>query len=234
MCSGPYIGPLWHLVYVRRLLHLVQIGVMLTLSYPTILLVPLVSYTLLASVIVVSMVMTMMVIVAMGMAMIDPMVAMTVVVSVMVTLPGVCSWGSVRLCVCFPCALLWCLSALVHAVSTCATAVGFFDRALDMALADDGVGKRDVLGETATPVINEKVVLVSAQCLPDIRLLLVLFVEGDVHRQPLCQHGVQALCLLPLLVNDHVGHVLQTLTLHLLVQAVHSGSLHQAEQSAGL
>ena len=45
---------------------------------------------------------------------------------------------------------------------------------------------------------------------------------------------MQALCLLPLVVNDHVGHVPQALTLQLLAQAVHSGSLHQAEQSAGL
>lgn len=141
---------------------------------------------------------------------------------------------------------------LVCAVPTYASAVGISDRTLNMTLSDDGVRKRDVVGETTTPdgegiekhgeepknlkylllnelsttgnkpVINKEVIFLSGQCLPDIRLLLLLFVEGDVLCQSLGQHGVQALCLLPLLVNHHVDHVLQTLTLQLLAQAVHS------------
>lgn len=66
------------------------------------------------------------------------------------------------------------------------------------------------------PVVNEKVVFLSIQFLLNIRLLLVLFVQCDVCRQSLGQHGVKALCLLPLVVNDHVAHVLQTLTLQSL------------------
>lgn len=91
-----------------------------------------------------------------------------------------------------------------------------------------------MVGETTTSVINEKIVFLSTQNLPDIRLLLLLFVQGDVFRQSLCKHGMQALCFLPLVVDDHVGHILQTLSLQLLAQAIHSGSLHQTEQSAGL
>jgi len=34
---------------------------------------------------------------------------------------------------------------------TCAIAVGIFDRSLDKALTDGGVGKGEVLGEPATP-----------------------------------------------------------------------------------
>lgn len=208
----------------------------------TILRMPLWSNTLL--VIMASMVMTMVVVMAMGLnnTLVIPVVAMTMVMSMMVTMPvttpGVFlySWGGVcvRLCVCSHGALHWCVSALVCAVPTYASAVGISDRTLNMTLSDDGVRKRDVVGETTTPVINEKVIFLSGQCLPDIRLLLLLFVEGDVLCQSLGQHGVQALCLLPLLVNHHVDHVLQTLTLQLLAQAIHSGSLYQAEQSAGL
>ena len=142
------------------------------------------------------------------------------------------------------------------AVPTYALAVCIFDRILNMALSDDGVRKRKMVGETATPegegiekhcegkgkkisfvkcecaidykpVINEKVVFLSAQCLPDVGLLLVLFVQCDVLRQSLGQHAVQALCLLPLVVNDHVDHVLQSLTLQLLVQAVHSAHMRE-------
>jgi len=45
---------------------------------------------------------------------------------------------------------------------------------------------------------------------------------------------VQALSLLPLVVNDDVAHTHQALTLQLQAQGFQSGSLHQAEQSAGL
>lgn len=72
------------------------------------------------------------------------------------------------------------------------------------------------------PVINEKVIFLSIQCLPDIGLMPMLSVECDVLRQPLLQHAMQLLCLRPLVVNDHVGHILQTSTLQLTAQAVHS------------
>jgi len=77
------------------------------------------------------------------------------------------------------------------------------------------------------PVINEKVVLLSAQCPPDIGLLVALFVEGDVRRQSLSQHGVQLLCFLPLVVDDHVDHVLQTLILQALEQVFHSAQMRE-------
>lgn len=143
-----------------------------------------------------SMVMTMVVI----MAMISPMVAMSMamVMSMMVTISGVFlyRWGirrGIGLCICFRFALLWDLSALMRALATDAFAVGVFDGALHMALSNDGVRKRYVVSETSTPVINEKVIFLSPKCLPDIRLLLLLFVEGDGLRKSLCQHIVQAL-----------------------------------------
>lgn len=71
------------------------------------------------------------------------------------------------------------------------------------------------------PVINEKVIFLSVQCPPDIRLMFELFVESDILRQTLLQHAVQLLCLRPLVVNDHVDHILQTPPLQLLAQAVH-------------
>lgn len=40
---------------------------------------------------------------------------------------------------------------LMSAVPTYAFAVGVFDRTLNMALSNDGVWKRYVVGETATP-----------------------------------------------------------------------------------
>lgn len=40
---------------------------------------------------------------------------------------------------------------LISAVATYAFAVGVFDRTINMSLSDDGVWKRNVVGETATP-----------------------------------------------------------------------------------
>ncbi|KAF3851224.1 hypothetical protein F7725_012996 [Dissostichus mawsoni] len=67
--------------------------------------------------------------------------------SMMVSMPSVSlyGWGSVRLCVCIPLALLCCLSALWR-VATYAFAVGVFDRTINMSLSDDGVWKRNVVG----------------------------------------------------------------------------------------
>lgn len=79
------------------------------------------------------------------------------------------------------------------------------------------------------PVIDEKVISLPAQRLPDIRLLPILSVQRDVLRQPLCQQGVKALCLLPLVVDDHVGHVPQTLILQFLAQAIQSAQVKDAK-----
>lgn len=117
-------------------------------------------------------------------AMINTMMAMAVVVpvAVVVTMTILHSWGGVciRLCIWCSRALLWGLSALMCAVPTDAFAVGIFDRTLNVTLSDDGVRKRNVVGETTTPVIDEEVIFLSAQCLPDVRLLLFLLVECDV------------------------------------------------------
>lgn len=80
------------------------------------------------------------------------------------------------------------------------------------------------------PVVNEKVVLVSAQCLPHIGQCLVLLVQADVLGQPLCQHGVQAPRLRPLVVHDHVDHIPQALVLKLLAQAVHSTQIQKIRE----
>lgn len=110
--------------------------------------------TAMDSVIMISMVMTMVVITALTNAtgvkiMIIPMVAMTMVMSMMVTTPVIMMvttsgvflyrWGAIciRLCICFLFALLWCLSALMCAVPTYAFAVGIFDSTFNMALSDD-------------------------------------------------------------------------------------------------
>ena len=134
---------------------------------------------------VITMVMTMVLTITMAKAtgvkpMIIPMVGMvmTMGMSMMVTVPMTMScvflhsWGSncVRLCICFPFALLWNLSTLMCAVPTHAFAVGVFDRTLDMTLSNDGVWEGNVVGETPTPVIDEEVVFLSPQRLPDIRL----------------------------------------------------------------
>lgn len=81
-----------------------------------------------------------------------------------------------------------------------------------------------------TPVINEKVIFVSAQRLPHIGQCLVLFVQTDVLWQPLRQHGVKAPRLRPLVVNDHVDHIPQALVLKLLAQAVHSAQIQKIRE----
>lgn len=72
------------------------------------------------------------------------------------------------------------------------------------------------------PVIDEKVVFLSVQNLPDIRLMFVLFVQCNVLGKSLLQQRVQTLCLLPLVVDHHEHHIRQPLTLQLLVQAIQS------------
>lgn len=73
-----------------------------------------------------------------------------------------------------------------------------------------------------TPVIDEKVILISSQCLPDVGLLLLLSVEGDVLRQSVCQHFVQELRLRPLVVNHQVDYIPQALTFQPPAQVIHS------------
>lgn len=80
------------------------------------------------------------------------------------------------------------------------------------------------------PVIDEKVIIVSTQCLPHIGQGLVLLVQTDVLCQPLRQHGVQTLRLRPLVANDHVDHISQALVLKPLAQAVHSTQLEEIRE----
>lgn len=68
----------------------------------------------------------------------------------------------------------------MHAVPTYVFAVGLSDTGLYVTLFDSGVGIGDVVCETATPVIDEEVIFLSIQSPPDIRLMWLLLVQGDV------------------------------------------------------
>lgn len=80
------------------------------------------------------------------------------------------------------------------------------------------------------PVIDEKVIIVSTQCLPHIGQGLVLLVQTDVLCQPLRQHGAQVLSVRPLVANDHVDHISQALILKPLAQAVHSTQMEEIRE----
>lgn len=90
-----------------------------------------------------------------------------------------------------------------------------------------------MVGKTATPVIDKEIILIPFEGLPDV-LPRARLVQADVGRYPEGQQGMQPPSLLPVVVNNHVGHVLQTLVFQLEAQPVQPGRLHQTEQSAGL
>lgn len=81
-----------------------------------------------------------------------------------------------------------------------------------MWVAQDGVGKRQVVSESATPVIDQDVILLSIYCLPDIRLTEVLGVEGDIH-QSFFEQVVQPLGPFVSVVYHHVVYIYITLVL---------------------
>lgn len=163
-----------------------------------------------------------MVIMTMAVAIVTVTVAMVMMaVSTMSCLPSN-DWLflSLRLRLYCPVALCWDLLALIHAVPTDACAVGLLDGVLYIGSTQDGVGQGDMVGQTTTPVIDEKVILLSSQGLPHVVLFGLLFVQRDVLRQFLPQQGVQALSSLPLVVHHHIGHVLQTLNFQLQAQPI--------------
>ena len=88
-----------------------------------------------------------------------------------------------------------------------------------MWVAQDGVGKRQMVSESATPVIDQNVILLSIHCLPDIRLAEVLGVKGDIY-QPFIEQVVQVLGLFFSVVYHHVGYIYITLFLQFQEQVI--------------
>jgi len=175
------------MLIITSMASVISLVIMVTIAKAT--MISMVLTTTMAKATMISMVLTMVMITAMARAtwvgtMVIPLVAMTLVMSLMVsTMPMVMImslWGITRLNIWLFSAFLWWFSAHIRADSTQGFAVGVFDGTLNMTFSNDGIWKGNVVSETTTPVINEKVILDSIQSLPNIRLLIILFVEGDV------------------------------------------------------
>lgn len=88
-----------------------------------------------------------------------------------------------------------------------------------MWVAQDGVGKRQMVSESATPVIDQDVILLNIYCLPNIRLTEVLGIEGDIH-QSFFEQVVQLLGSFVSVVYHHVVYIHVTLVLKLQEQVI--------------
>lgn len=88
-----------------------------------------------------------------------------------------------------------------------------------MWVAQDGVWKRQMVSESATPVIDQNVILLSIHGLPDIRLAEVLGVKGDIW-QSFVEQVVQFLGPFFSVVYHHVGYIYIILFLQLQEQVI--------------
>ena len=76
-----------------------------------------------------------------------------------------------------------------------------------------------MVSESATPVVDQNVILLSIYSLPGVRLAEILGVEGDV-QQPFLKQVVQPLGPFLTVVYHHVGYIWITLVLQLQEQVI--------------
>lgn len=89
-------------------------------------------------------------------------------------------------------------------------------------------------GLSATPIVDEEIILLALEKAPNIRLINFLLIHRQYSLDILFQILVPFTGVISLVVYHHVGDVLQSILIQFLLQVLQTACLFQTEMSGSL